>query len=245
MLHAINNRKARLSAFRGAGIRVPLEDVVTSTIFGPLEFMAPVDRERAIAGIAEALALPIPAAEGSLSAQFWPRFPLSQEGLRARYSEPDLVITDSAGPLVVVEVKWGAPLSENELAAQWISLAPLARRRAIHLLLVQDPEAYRHDFERDGALIEQIGEGPWRSFLKSWRTMASLPLLTARPGTYEAVRRWADAVGAFLRREDRLALHGWDEIGLRLTKHLGWQFRQPWLSQFHTVEKYEEWWTND
>lgn len=244
MLHAINNRKARLSTFRSAGVRVPLEDVVTSTIFGPLEFMAPDDRERATAYIFEVLALPMPTRSGSLRTQFWPRFPLADNGLRARYSEPDLVIVDALGPLAVIEVKWGAPLGEHELAAQWASLAPAERRRAIHVLLFQEPEPYRRAVDRDRVLIEQRGLGPWNPFLRSWRMMASLPTIAARPDTSEAVQSWANAVAAFLRREHRFALHGWDEIGLRATNTLSWRFRQPWFSGFQTVAQHGGWWTH-
>ena len=139
MLHAINGRKARLGVFRSAGIRVPLEDVVTSTVFGPIEFMSPEDARRSIDLICEALALPLPTSVGPLRAVFWPRLPLADDALRVRYSEPDLVFADDVGLVMVVEIKWGAPLSENELAAQWSALSHVDRGRATHVLLVQEP----------------------------------------------------------------------------------------------------------
>lgn len=244
MLHAVNNRKARLNAFRSAGVRVPLEDVVTSTVFGPLEFMAPDDRERAVMCIAEALSLPWPIKTGELEMRFWPRLQLVDSELRVRYSEPDLIIADVSGSLAMFEVKWGAQLSEHELAAQWAALTPSERRRSVHVLLVQEPELYRRAVESDAERIERLGLGPWHFAFRSWRLLAALTTISSRPGTSLAVQRWAIAISAFLRREHRFAIHGWLEIGLRSTESLTWSYQQPWFAGLPTVENHKGWWTH-
>lgn len=242
-MHAINNRKARLGLFRSAGIRVPLEDVVTSTVFGPLEFMSPDDCQRSIELIREALGLPPQYSAGPLRALFWPRLFLQDEKLRSRYSEPDLVFADDEGPMIVVEIKWGAPLSDRELAAQWAALEPGDRRRAVHVLLVQEPGLYRRSVEIDRAFIDDRGIGPWTLLVRSWRSLAAIAVLSRGSDASDAVKRWASAVTAFLLREHRTAIRGWDDISLVAPTELRWRFRQPWLQGLHDVFRYEGGWT--
>jgi hypothetical protein len=206
--------------------------------------MAPPDRDSAIKCIADLLALPLSASSCTLRARFWPRLPISDDSLRARYSEPDLVIADASGAVMIVEVKWGAPLSGHELAAQWAALSGAERRVAIHVLLVQEPELYRSKMAEDAVLLERRGLQPWRLFLRSWWALTGLPTIVARPDTSEAVRRWAAAVSAFLRREHRYALHGWDGIGLQAIQPLAWHFRQPWFDEVPEVSRHEGWWAS-
>ncbi len=242
MLHAVNNRKARLGAFRGAGIRVPLEDVVTSTVFGPLEFMSAEDRLRSIELVCEALAVAIPEPRGAMRALFWPRLPVSEVSLRARYSEPDLVLADDIGPLMVVEIKWGAPLSERELAAQWSALGSTGRRRAVHLLLVQEPGIYRRDVDLDREMLDAAGMGSWPLQMRSWRSLTALEVLSRRADASGPLRAWASAVTAFLRREHRMSMHGWDEIGLIGVEELASTFRQQWFAGLRPVDGHAGWW---
>ncbi len=225
-------------------MRVPLEDVVTSTVFGPLEFMGQACRTDAIALLGQALSLPTTCANGEIRAHFWPRFGLADEALRTRYAEPDLVFSDDHGPLIVFEVKWGAPLGRNELAAQWASLPPNSRRRAVHVLLVQEPRLYRDDIEADVALIERRNLGPWNPLLRGWDLLAALPMLAARPGMSDGVRAWATAIGALLRREHRFTMHGWDALGLKMTGAIDWRFRQDWLGSARSIERHQGWWND-
>src|SRR4051794_37556109 len=48
VLHAIRQKKASLPSLFGAGDRRPLEDIVTSTVFGPLEFVCPDARAEVV-----------------------------------------------------------------------------------------------------------------------------------------------------------------------------------------------------
>lgn len=242
MLHAVNNRKARLGAFRSAGIRVPLEDVVTSTVFGPLEFMSADDRRRSIELVCEALAVGIPEPEGEIRALFWPRLSVCDVSLRTRYSEPDLVLADDAGPVMVVEIKWGAPLSERELAAQWAALDEGDRRRAMHLLLVQEQGPYRQDVDVDREWVDAAGMGPWLLQVRGWRSLTALEMLSRRADASEPVKAWASAVTAFLRREHSLSMHGWDEIGLMEVEELDFTFRQQWFASTWPVDAHGGWW---
>jgi hypothetical protein len=245
MLHAINGRKARLGAFRSAGIRVPLEDVVTSTVFGPIEFMSPEDARRAFDLICEALDLSHSAPVGPLSAAFWPRLPLTDDALRVRYSEPDLIFADDVGLVMVIEIKWGAPLSENELAAQWSALSHVDRGRATHVLLVQEPGPYRQAVDMDRDLIDARGIGPWNLAVRNWRSLAAIGVRSRTPDTTEAVQRWASAVALFLMREHSTAVRGWSEVRLIAIGEMDWRFRRPWFSEADTVMQHEGWWAND
>ena len=242
MLHAVNNRKARLGAFRGAGIRVPLEDVVTSTVFGPLEFMSAEDRRRSIDLVCEALAVEIAERRGPMRVLFWPRLPVSDASLRTRYSEPDLMLADDVGPVMVVEIKWGASLSERELASQWTAIGSSGRRRAVHLLLVQEPGIYRRDVDLDREMVDAAGMGPWPLQMRNWRSLTAVEVLSRRADASEPVRAWASAVTAFLRREHRMSMHGWDEIGLMSVEEAEWTFRQRWFSEVRPVEAHGGWW---
>lgn len=244
MLHAINSRKARLGAFRSAGSRVPIEDVVTSTVFGPLEFMSPEDRRAAVDCLEEALAIRQSGSLGPVQVRFWPRLQLADDALRARYVEPDLILADAAGAFLVVEVKWGAKLGEHELAAQWVALSPSERRRSFHLLLVQETERYREAIQIDAALLERRGFTPWHAVVRSWKSLTALPIAAARHERSEGVRLWAAAVSDFVRREHRFSMHGWDQIGLRAARELDWRYVQPWFDGMSRVPEARGWWTH-
>jgi hypothetical protein len=48
MLHAVNARMASLPGLFKVGHRMPLEDITTSNIFGPLHFVCDDDRRSAL-----------------------------------------------------------------------------------------------------------------------------------------------------------------------------------------------------
>lgn len=218
---------------------------MTSTVFGPIEFMSPDDAKRAIDLICESLALPLRTPVGPLRTVFWPRMRMSVDTLRVRYSEPDLAFADDAGLVMVIEVKWGAPLGQHELAAQWAALSPVDRRRVVHVLLVGEAGLYRDDIEVDRELINARGTGPWNLAVRTWSSLAAMGVLSRRPDTSEPVRRWAGAVASFLMREHTAAVRGWSEVRLVEVDGMDWCFRQPWFSEADDVMRHEGWWTND
>lgn len=230
MLHAVNRRKARIDAFRGPGLRVPLEDVVTSTIFGPLLFMDQAEAEGAVSLMLSTLGIPRPGWVGPTHLSLWPRRK-TVEALRSSYVEPDAEIVDAAGNALVIEVKWGAPLSVLELAAQWLSLSVDARSASRHLLIVLEPRPYQASIDGDRRVVAANCAVHWPLHLVSWRRMADAFRQIGRdmrlnPGT----RRWALTVHGFLRREDPLSLAGWDGLELADVQEATWRYASRMVS---------------
>ncbi len=242
MLHALNGRKARFAAFRGAGLRLPLEDVVTSSIFGPLDFMREDDRAEALTKLLSELGLSVPPLSGSIRLLFWPKLPVGDVSLRSRYTEPDLVLADGRGPRVILEVKWGAPLGEHELAAQWSSVPALMRADALHLMIVRQPSEYQADIASDKALLGRSGCAPWRFEMRSWREVARAAKLVASSKVAPATQAWCGAVANLLGREERCAIHGWNSLALHRVPAADWRYRRPWFDHLLAVNYLQGWW---
>ncbi len=231
MLHAVNRKKARIDAFRGPGLRVPLEDVISSTIFGPLLFIDQAEAEAALSLMMLTLGIPPPDWVGPASLSMWPRRKTA-EALRSSYVEPDAEIVDAAGTSLIIEVKWGARLSESELAAQWLSLSPDARARSRHLLIALETNSYRGAIEQDLKSIRRECALPWPIHCVSWRRMADAFREIGRDMRLNAgTRRWAQGVHGFLRREDPRSLVGWDGLDLLQVDGSGWRFSSPLVSR--------------
>lgn len=248
MLHAINRKKARMDAFRGPGQRVPLEDVVTSTLLGPLLFIDQNEAAAAAERILTSLTITPPAWSGPSHLSLWPKRNTADD-LRRNYIEPDGEITDVVGNSLIIEVKWGAPLSPFELAAQWLSLSPEQRTTSRHLLIALEIGPYRADIDRDRRLIASRCDIPWAFHAVTWRRMADAFRAIARDVDLNSgTRRWAQAAHGFLRREDPRSLAGWDNLELApvleedwsfrrqlltkpvLVEHVSWSFRDGWFS---------------
>jgi len=239
MLHAVNRRKARLDAFRSPGEQVPLEDVVTSTVFGPLLFIDQAEASAAVSLMMSALGMSPPDWSGPAHLSLWPKRRTVDE-LRSSYVEPDAEIVDGEGNSLIVEVKWGAPLSRCELAAQWLSLKNEARAASRHLLVVLEPGRYRGAIDEDRKVIEGRCALPWPIHMVTWRRMADAFRVIGgdmrlNPGT----RRWALAVHAFLRREDPRALGGWSSLDLVEVQEGGWSFARTLRPQPRPVPPLE------
>lgn len=230
MLHAVNRRKARLDAFRNAGDRVPLEDVVTSTLFGPLLFMESEQLAAVTARLLTSLNMPGPAFEGPLQLSLWPKHK-TDPALRISHVEPDAVIADAAGTSLLLEIKWGAPLSERELAAQWLSLLADARPRSQHLLIVLEPGVYDRAVSADRQfLARQQPDQPWPLTVRSWRRVAdAFQAIGIDTEFAPGIRRWAQAAHAFLKREDPRSLTGWEALDVPAIEPIDWQFSVPWF----------------
>jgi len=235
MLHAVNRKKARIDAFRGPGLRVPLEDVVSSTVFGPLLFIDQAEAEAALSLMLASLGVPSPVWSGPAHLAMWPKRKTT-EALRSSYVEPDVEFADAVGNSLIVEVKWGAPLSESELAAQWLSLGVDERRRSRHILLVLETKPYQSAIERDRATIARHCELPWHFHCLSWRRLADAFREMGRDMRLNGgTRRWAQGVHGFLRREDARSLAGWDGLDLAPVEVAGWRFSRPLLTQHSDI----------
>lgn len=242
MLHAVNRRKARLEVFRGPGRRIPLEDVVTSTVFGPLLFLDPAEAERAVSLILRTLGIQPPAWVGPAHLSLWPKRP-TVEALRSNYIEPDAEIADASGNTLMIEVKWGRDLSLHELAAQWLSLSPAVRERSRHVLLVLERARYEASITADGGIIARACSLPWPIHLVTWRRLADAFRVVGGDASLNAgTRRWARGVHGFLKREDPLTLVGWDETGVAPVDKSTWRFSDRWRSEAYQVAPHVATW---
>lgn len=244
MLHAVNRRKARLDVFRGAGLRVPLEDVVTSTVFGPLLFIDQAEAAAAINRLLATLGIARPDWAGPTHLELWPRRKAPPD-LRSNYVEPDAEIVDAAGNSLMIEVKWRAPLGLNELAAQWLSLPPEARATSRHLLLVLETGPYAAAVASDRKLVAAACDLGWQLIPISWRRMAdAFRAIGSDISLNAGTRRWALGVHGFLRREDPLSLVGWSGLEMAPVEAASWVLQRP-IAQFPSVVatawRFEKW----
>src|SRR5947209_8129639 len=101
MLHALVQKKVPIRGLFQEQSRVPLEDIVTSTIFGPLAFMSGHDRKSVLSLLSQEMRLDLKI-EADPCLDFWKRRPSNQ--FRSRSVEPDLVITLSPLRRLIVEI---------------------------------------------------------------------------------------------------------------------------------------------
>jgi hypothetical protein len=212
MLHAVNGGKARLRGEGSDGGRTPIEDIVTSTVFGPLDYMNNDDRRELLRSLLEHMHIP-QLSDHVPQLHFWVKRPTTT--FRERSVEPDLVINFGPVSKLVVEVKWGAALSARELAAQWASLSSQEQGGSRHLILTRDPPRYRDHIADDREALRvhgvsnwQLHECSWREFARILRTLALLPRLSSQ------VKAWATDAAAFLAREEFRVMVGWSNLGL-------------------------------
>ena len=116
MLEAIARGKASMARLMGGAGRQPREDMVTSALFGPLRMMTPPERARALSVLLDVGLGDATTVEVKL---WWP----AERGRQADV----LIEAKRRGNAirVLVEVKWGAPLSENQL----VNYVELVRKR--------------------------------------------------------------------------------------------------------------------
>ncbi|MBB6122936.1 hypothetical protein FHS92_000643 [Sphingobium subterraneum] len=243
MLHAVSARKARLHHFRNAGTRVPLEDVVTSTVFGPLLFLAETDRDRVLRALLVGLGFTDKRWSGLLTLSFWIKRPTDPR-IRPRSIEPDLIISDERGIVLLTEIKWGAPLDDGELAGQWACLDERERARARHLLIVRDKRPYHGQIRSDERLLRRYNLYPWPFKMHCWSDIAHSLEALGRSDAAAHLRSWARTVAHFLRTEDGFAMRGWTRLELNAVEAYVPRFRQAWWSNLHIVSRVERKWAN-
>lgn len=174
------------------------EDLITSTVFGPLEFLPPRD----LYDFFGVLVLPKlidknlwPKSLSPTTAEiaFWKRFDVPTGGS----SEPDLRIDFKGRDLsltIIIEVKWGKGSCQhgtegpenipNQLIRQWSTLDPQDQERAFHIYLVEDKEKARDEIDKifgeeekpglDFSSYPNVNRDLWRQKLVclSWRELA-------------------------------------------------------------------------
>lgn len=145
MLHATARHgkstlyKRYLGERDGEERRVCEEDEITSTVFGPLDFLCPTDGHRFWQRVLEAAG----------HANFLPGAPPSKVSMdmwahrKAVAIEPDVVITmdwaDGVQRILLIELKWEAGLSDNQLQRQWQDYLEndAQRDQALHLFIAK------------------------------------------------------------------------------------------------------------
>lgn len=144
MLHAITQRKTNIYR-RYLGVREPgdvkvaEEDELTALLLGPLALMPPTVSAMFWMKLLRLSKAPSIPNTDPLSAimEFWPSRPDGDGGR----IEPDLQVKllwpDGQRYLILVELKWRAPLSgNNQLHRQWMEyLSPHERKKAWHVFI--------------------------------------------------------------------------------------------------------------
>ena len=204
MLEAVARGKAggllsRHAAGAFGTVRRPQEDLVTSAVLGTLTFLPAPDRRRALdclLGDTARSVADLPP-DGDVTVGLWPSLPGAGERFVV---EPDAIVA-VGGRVVIVEVKWHAPLPGRQIADE--IAAALAhetnrsdtgseRREVAALLLLGG--MWSGPDELDGVPV--IG--------RTWRNLSAdlAPAETHNATTDTPFRRWRDAVGRFLRATD-------------------------------------------
>lgn len=188
MLEAVARRKAHWLFNAGSeksfsGKRRPQEDMVTSAVFGSIWQMSQQDRYCSLEILlgSETFKATGFTPDDDIEVEFWPRIP----GLQGRrHVEPD-VLLKAARKIVLVEVKWHAPLSERQLEQQ-VEAVGSDKITAVVML----GEA--------GVEDEICGV---RAFRRTWRDV-SQELQRLKLPKSSSLSRWQLTMSAFLQETD-------------------------------------------
>ena len=171
MIQAITQNKARMFFTKHA--RRPREDIVTSCVFGILEFLPQDDRRRVLGWLLPDLEL---IGASDIQLRLWP------QGPHRGSSEPDVLITwktpDGGAATAVIEVKWGdLALTAGQALRQWQEwvLPACEQGTAVwHVLLVQYPMAAAAAIDEAEQYLEQRQFVQWRKccYIAAWRDVA-------------------------------------------------------------------------
>ena len=196
----------------GSEKKVHEEDEITSTVLGPLDFFSPREVFGFWNGVlihAAGQGLPLQTDPESVTILFWNS---RQSSAGARRIEPDVRVDfrwpDGTRCILLVEVKWRAPLSgHDQLHAQWQEyLTEDERKVAVHLFIAPEISA--------GAAARELGAGDvWNgklvliSWLQIRGALADIGF-TDRNG----FGRWARVADGFLERVGILKLSGFGHV---------------------------------
>jgi hypothetical protein len=211
MLHATAKNKSTLyrryfGERDGDERKVYEEDEITSTIFGPLDFLCASDAHRFWLRVLESegqpLFLPV-ASPQKISVAMWPRDSATDNG---NSIEPDMVITmewaDGDFRILLIELKWRAPLSgSDQLHRQWLHyLDDEQRAHALHIFIAREISAGAQALNN-----EEAGGNVWITKRNESRIVL-LPWLRIRAVLDDfskedsALGRWAKLADQFLDR---------------------------------------------
>ena len=164
------------------------EDEVTSCVFGSLRFLEPQQAWRICVGlfgdrVGQCIELPVEKVT-KVDVRLWPHFKTP-----SRFIEPDVHIVarghDGLVATILVEVKWDAPLRDDQLLQQWRWLSvpdqeelaiKTLRNQTMHVFLYRGRFTDRENFEcqKEKANEKKIGWGEHgeRLVAISWHDLA-------------------------------------------------------------------------
>lgn len=200
MLHAIEKNKSKLYerywGLQDLSVRgnITAEDEITSTLFGPLEFMTPLD----VWFIAEKIL-----GEDKLPTESPTKFELNFWRTLENGKEPDaeLIFYANNNPILAIlfELKWGASEGVDkegkyQLDTQWEAFRKLHRCDAYHLFIAKESAVKKVE-----EAINKGRENIWGGKLtcRSWDGVRGILDKVVKEDGY-AVYRWACLVNNFL-----------------------------------------------
>jgi hypothetical protein len=206
MLHAVEKGKSKyFERYHGKRdsleLKVSEEDEITSTILGPLEFLSVSDHyqlwRHLLNEVGRAKFLPeiLPL---KITLDLWPRRVAADTN---KYIEPDAIVhmvwPDNESRILLIELKWRAPLSGNDqLHRQWMQyLTAEEREQALHLFIAPEISAGIQATENENA-----GGNVWlqgnRLIPISWLHIRSI--LDKFANESLPLYRWAQLTNKFL-----------------------------------------------
>ena len=124
MLHAVIKKKCHYLLKEQNNIRIPREDIITSTIFGPLRYFEAKEIYFFITSIAGIKTNLIDDSNLQIKANidFWPS-KIDTFNNKLRSCEPDIVfnfVVNGKNEIYIFELKWGAySFSEDQIEREW------------------------------------------------------------------------------------------------------------------------------
>ena len=207
MLHATFKGKGKLYTRYlghrdGEERKVHEEDEITSTVLGPLDFMAPADVHRfwrsVLVAAEHAEFLPNESPE-RVDFKFWPPIKTTNN---SSFIEPDMVVrmrwSDGRYRILLIELKWRAPLSgADQLHRQWqFCLDAPEKAQALHLFIA--PEVSAGAQARNNGDVWKKNDGGSRLVLLPWLHIRSA--LGELENEHSALGRWAKVANRFLEK---------------------------------------------
>ncbi|UFZ03487.1 hypothetical protein LQG66_30375 [Bradyrhizobium ontarionense] len=199
MLDAYLRKGARLPTELIEGRRV-IEDVITSTLFGPLKFMDANSAGQILSWFSRRK----PESHAKVrDVQFWPRFQVDERSANEYTIEPDLVIdgyVDNEAFRWIIEVKWDAMLHLQQVQDQ-VRICSEGQRDWVHISLVKSADLA--SFECADTIIIQ------------WNQVLSALQEVIRSGEAKGSSSiWCKDAVAFLEKLGIGAFEGFDQLGL-------------------------------